>query len=172
MELAERYARATLSGNLRSDELHVTTDVLAAMALSSHFGALLVRVKYCNDAGSYRRLLDKWTWVVSCKAGRRAWPAHIPVDKVAYLSLRRWLNSVCPACTGVGKVKVLGAPVLSEKDCPLCLGTGQTELRCNPAIRDYVLDMVEELEDDLRRSVQRARKKLRSAREDADAKLA
>jgi hypothetical protein len=171
MLLAERYARATQSGNLRNDALHVTTDVLMAMALSSNFGGLLVRVKYGNDASCYRRLLDKWTWIVSTKALRRNWPEHIPIDKIAYLSLRRWLNSVCPACTGHGKVKVLGAPVLSEKDCPLCLGKGETELRCNPAIRDYVLDMVEELQMDLIRGVTRANKRLRSDSEDANAKL-
>jgi hypothetical protein len=171
MSLAERYARATQSGNLRNDELHVTTDVLMAMALSSNFGSLLVRVKYANDATLYRRLLDQWTWIVSNKALRRTWPDHIPVDKVAFLSLRRWLNSVCPACTGHGKVKELGAPVLSERDCPLCQGKGETELRCDSRVRDYVLDMVEELELDVLRAVQRAKKKLRSDREDAEGKF-
>lgn len=171
MNLAERYARATLSGNLRNDALHVGTDVLMAVAMSSNFGALLIRVKYANDVSSYRRLEQQWTWIVSTKALRRNWPTHIPIDKIAYLSLRRWINSVCPACTGLKQVKVLGAPVLSERDCPLCHGTGTTELRCNPALRDYVLDMVEELEADLLRSVARARKKLRSDREEAEARL-
>jgi hypothetical protein len=172
MSLAERYARAAISGNLRNDALHVTPDVLAAMALSGRFGAMLVRVKYCNDASCYYRLLHQWTWIVSTKALRRNWPVQIPIDKVAYLSLRRWINSVCPACTGLGYIKELGAPVLSDRACRLCKGTGQVELRCNPAIRDYVLDMVDELETDMLRAVIRAKKKLRSRREDAEAKLA
>lgn len=172
MSLAERYARATRSGNLRNDELHVTPEVLMAMALSSRFGGLLARVKYANDAASYRQLLHQWTWIVSAKAVRRNWPEHIPVDKVAFLSLRRWIDSVCPACTGHGKVKVLGAPVLSERDCPLCQGSGQTELRCDARMRDYVLDMIEELQGDFLKSCVRAKKKLRSDREDVEAKLA
>jgi hypothetical protein len=171
MSLAERYARATLSGNLRNDALHVGADVLMAVAMSSNFGALLMRVKFGHDTSSYYRLEQQWTWIVSTKALRRNWPAHIPIDKVAYLSLRRWLSSVCPACTGLKHVKVLGAPVLSERACPVCHGTGETELRCNPAIRDYVLDMIEELEADVNRAVARARKKLRSGREDAEEKF-
>lgn len=171
MSLAERYARATISGNLRNDELHVGADVLMAVAMSSTFGALLIRVKYANDTSSYKRLLDQWTWIVSTKAVRRTWPIHLPIDKIAFLSLHRWLNSVCPACTGRKQVTVLGAPVLSGRDCALCRGTGQTELRCNPAIRDYVLDMVDELQMDVDRAVTRAKKKLRSDREDAEARF-
>jgi hypothetical protein len=171
MSLAERYARATISGNLRNDALHVGADVLMAVAMSSNFGAMLMRVKFANDVGSYRALLDQWTWIVSTKALRRNWPLHIPIDKVAFLSLHRWISSVCPACTGLKHVKILGAPVLAERACPVCHGTGETELRCNPAIRDYVLDMIEELEADMQRSVARARKKLRSDREEAETKL-
>jgi hypothetical protein len=171
MSLAERYARATISGNLRNDALHVGADVLMAVAMSTNFGALLIRVKYANDVSSYRRLLDQWTWIVSTKAVRRTWPVHIAIDKVAFLSLHRWINSLCPACTGLKRVKVLGAPVLAERDCPLCRGSGQTELRCNPALRDYVLDMVEELQMDMDRAVARARKKMRSDREDAETRL-
>lgn len=158
--LAERYVLAVGSGNLKSDELHYDTDLLAAMALSSTFGGLLFRAKYFNDPASYRRLLAQWTWIVSTKAGRRAWPVHIPIDKVAFLSLKRWMNSVCPACTGRKKETIFNTPSLSAKDCALCDGTGQTTLRCNPAIRDYVLDMVEELYDDERRAGVRAKKKL------------
>lgn len=171
MTIAERYARATLSGNLRNDMLHVGADVLMAVAMSSNFGALLMRVKFAHDARIFRRVLDQWTWIVSTKALRRNWPEHIPIDKVAFLSLRRWINSVCPACTGLKRITVLGAPVLSERDCPVCRGSGTTELRCNPAIRDYVLDMVEELEADVQRSASRASKRLRNDREDTNAKL-
>jgi hypothetical protein len=172
MLLAERYARATLSGNLRNDELHHAPEVLMAVALAGGFSASLIRLKYAIEAPSYRRVLDEWTWIVSGKAKLRTWPEHVRIDSVAHYSLRYWLNSVCPACTKHGKVKVLGAPVLSEQDCPLCLGTGQAELRCDRTIRDYVRDMIEELDAYVRRGMFRANKKLRSDREDAEAKMA
>ena len=171
MTIAERYARATISGNLRNDELHSVTDVLAAMALSGDFGGRLARVKYANDTSSYRRLLHEWTWIVSTKADLRGWPEHIKVNTVAYLSLRHWLSSMCPACTGLKRIKVLGAPVLSERDCPVCRGSGDVELRCDLRVRDYVLDMVEEVDSHFRNSMARASRKLRSDREDAAAKL-
>jgi hypothetical protein len=172
MSLAERYACATLSGNLRNDALHTAPEVLMAVALAGGFSSKIIRLKYALDAPSYRRTLDEWTWMVSRKAGLRSWPEHVRVDSVAHFSLRYWLNSVCPACTGHGKVKELGAPVLSERDCPLCQGTGKAELRCDKTIRDYVLDMVEELEAYERRGMFRANKKLRSDREDAEVKMA
>ncbi len=158
--LVQRYARAAESGNLRNDEYHYDTDVLAAMALSSTYGGLLFRVKYCNDAASYRYLLDKWTWIVSTKAVRRKWPDNVKIDKIAFLSLTRWLNSVCPACTGRKNETIFNTPSLSDKQCALCNGTGETELRCNPAIRDYVLHMIEELFSDERKAAARAVRKL------------
>lgn len=171
MLLAERYARATLSGNLRNDALHTAPEVLMAVALAGGFSSQLIRLKYGIEAPMYRRVLDEWTWLVSGKAGRRTWPENIDLTAVAHFSLRYWLNSVCPACTGHGKIKVLGAPVLSEKDCPLCLGSGHTELRCHGTIRDYVRDMIEELDAYVRRGMFRANKKLRSDREDAEARF-
>jgi hypothetical protein len=168
MSLAERYARATLSGNLRNDALHNVTDVLAAMALSGGLSGRLVRVKFANDWSGYKRLLDHWTWIVSEKAVRRTWPDHIPVDTVAHLSLRHWLCSICPACTGLKRIKVLGAPVLAERDCPVCRGTGMVELRCEPRLRDYVLDMVEEVDGAFRNGMARASRKLSRRSETAN----
>ncbi len=55
---------------------------------------------------------------------------------------------------------IFNTPSLSDKDCPLCNGSGKTELRCHPAIRDYVLDMIEELHSDERTVAARASRKL------------
>lgn len=160
MGLAQRYARAAGSDDLTNDELHVHPDVLAAVALSSHYGGLLMRVKYMNDAASFKRLLDYWTWIVSCKAQRRNWPDHVPVDKVAKISLLRWLNNVCPACTGRKHEGIFGTPHLSDKLCRLCDGSGEAPLRVDPRWRDYVLDMIEELTADEHKAAGRARSKL------------
>lgn len=158
--LALRYTRAVGSGNLRNDELHFDADVLMAMALSSNYGGLLCRAKYHNDPVAYRQLKDQWTWIVSTKAQRRDWPVHIPIDKVASISLKMWIYDGCPACTGRKKETIFNTPSLSAKDCNLCNGTGKVELRCDQRIRDYVLDMIEELHADERKAMARARKKL------------
>lgn len=172
MTLAQRYVKAVGSGNLRSDELHFDTDVLAAMALSSTYGGLLFRAKYFNDPSSYRRLLAQWTWIVATKAARRNWPVHIPIDQVAYLSLKRWLSSVCPACTGRRYEVIFNTPTLSAKVCPLCDGSGETALRCDARLKDFILDMVEELHMDEHRAATRAKRKLRREVELPSAELA
>lgn len=160
--LALRYSRAVGSGNLRDDPQHFDTAVLAAVALSSSYGGLLFRAKYFNDASSYRRLLAQWTWIVSTKAQRRDWPVHIPIDKVARVSLKMWIYDGCPACTGRRKETIFNTPSLSAKDCTLCGGTGKVELRCHPAIRDYVRDMIDELFADEYKAGSRGARKLQS----------
>lgn len=160
VQFAQRYARAVASGNLINDAHHFDTDVLAAMALSSTYGGLLFRVKFQIDQSSYHKLLEQWTWIVSTKAVRRGWPDNIPVDKIAFLSLTRWINSVCPACTGRQQQTIFNTSGLSDKKCHLCNGSGEAPLRCNSALRNYILDMTEELHADTRRAGARAKKKL------------
>lgn len=158
--VAERYTRAVGSSNLKNDALHHALDVVMAVAMSSTHGGLLFRAKFFNDPHAVRDLLEQWTWIVSTKAVRRDWPVHIPIDKVAYLSMTRWLNDICPACTGRKQETIFNTPSLSHKDCGLCHGSGTTELRCDPRMRDYVLDMIEELTADERKAAARAAKKL------------
>lgn len=165
-KIAERYARAAGSGNLKNDAYHFDTDVLAAVALSTTFGGLLFRAKFQNDAVSYRRLLDQWTWIVSCKAVRRHWPDHVDVKTIAFLSLNRWLSAVCPACTGRRNETIFNTPALSDKACKVCDGTGEAPLRCPEVLRDLIEDMVEELHADERKAGARARKKLQRDGED------
>jgi hypothetical protein len=158
--LVLRFNQAVHSNNLRNDEWHVNTDVLAAVALSSKYGGLLLRAKYCEDLSAYRQLKDKWTWIVSTKAERQNWPVHIPIDTVARISLAMWGDQVCKACAGRKKETIFNTSKLSTKDCRLCKGTGKAQFQGDPRLRDYVLDMVEELNADERKAIARAQKKL------------
>lgn len=165
MGIAQRYVRAAGSGNLRTDAQHFDTEVLMAVALTSAFGGLLFRVKYFNDAASYRNLLHEWTWKVSCKAKRRNWPDNVDIGKVASLSLNRFLNSVCPVCTGRREETVFNTPMLSGQACRICEGSGQAPLTLSQPLRDYVLDMIEELAASHNTAGALARKKLGRASE-------
>lgn len=148
VKLAQRYAKATQSSNLKSDDMHFDTDKLAAVALSGDFASLLFRVKYANDATSYVRLAEAWDWDVKKRAAlaRPPWPPHINDAAVAKASLKYWLNDLCPACCGKGVKKMDFEELLSDDACEVCDGSGKRPLQCEPRIEEYVGAMVLVLE--------------------------
>ncbi|MDB5777593.1 MAG: hypothetical protein JWP38_3726 [Herbaspirillum sp.] len=163
MKFAQQYSRATHSSDLRCDEHHGDTDKLAAAALSSELGASLFRVKFGNDATTYAALLAKWSELVVKKSIHREWPKHVTAHKVAVASLDYWLNDVCPACSGKAYEPLASAPnVLSDMQCKACKGQGKRPLVCEHRARDFVADMVEELEDMARTAGNNAMRKLAS----------
>ena len=162
VKIAQQYAKATQSSNLKSDEHHFETDKLAAMALSGGIGNLLFRVKYASDVTSYNALLESWTAIVIKKAGLRQWPKHITPQKVASKSLAYWLNDVCEECTGRGFQQVTNTPILSETECKVCRGTTKKPLACEANWRVYIEDMVDELNGMAAHAGARAMKKLAS----------
>lgn len=161
MKFAQQYSRATHSSNLRSDKYHSDTDKLAAMALSGELGTLLFRVKFANDATSYPKLLVKWQEIVAKKAIRRRWPKHITAKKVAVASLDYWLNDVCTVCSGKCYMPLPNTPkVLSDTACQACLGLGKKRLLCEANWRDFITQLVDELEDLARSAAHAAMRKL------------
>jgi hypothetical protein len=146
VKLAQKYAKATQSSNLKSDELHFDTDRLAAVALSGEFGALLFRVKYANDHTSYVRLAEEWEWEVKKRAALAGWPVHIKEAAVAKAALKYWLNDLCPVCGGKGVKKMEFVDVLSDDPCDTCEGSGKRPMEAEPRIYHYVSAMVLVLE--------------------------
>lgn len=146
VKIAQKYARATQSSNLKSDEFHHDTDKLAAVALSggAGFGNLLFRVKYANDSTSYVALAEAWEWEVKKRAAldRRPWPLHINAAAVAKASLKYWLNDLCPVCGGKGVKKMEFVDVLSDEPCESCEGSGKRPMDCDARIHGYVAQMV------------------------------
>jgi len=151
MGVIEKYSRSINSSNLRSDELHYEADSLAAVAMvdlsTDGLGGLLFRVKYGNDATSHNTLLMTWKDKVARKAELRQWPRHITARKVAEISLSYWLNDMCEACEGRGYEMLPNSPVLSDVPCKCCKGEKTKPLIVEHRLRDYVLDMIEDLEE-------------------------
>lgn len=150
MGIAKKYSRAVQSSNLKNDEYHFDADSLGAVAMTAKYtdglGPMLFRVKYANDAGSYKALLEAWKVEVSKKAINRKWPKHITANKAAELSLGYWLNDVCEPCGGKGYEAVAGTPMLSDTACKCCKGSGTKALVCEANWYDYIMDMVEVLQ--------------------------
>ena len=142
MKIAERYARATLSSNLRCDDKHSDTDTLMAIALCGvDMGPLVLRVKMANDVGSLHELKRAWLAVVAKKAFAQSWPDHISVKKAVATSIEYWLNDICPACTGKKSDQIDNTPCLTGVDCPACNGTGKRAVPCDQDHAPYVRDL-------------------------------
>jgi hypothetical protein len=146
-QMARRYARATQSNNLKSDEFHHDVDSLAAVAMSTELGSMLFRVKFANDATSYVKLAQTWEWEVKKRAALAGWPVHVKDETVAKTSLKHWLNDLCPACTGKGVQKKAFEETLSDDACEVCEGGGKRPIECADQIRGYVAEMVYALDE-------------------------
>jgi len=145
-EIAEKYARSVNSSNLRDDDRHFATDALIALALSPvRLATDMYRVKYCNDATSYKTLSVKWIAIVKNKAELRHWPEHINPVIVANAAMTYWLNPVCPACQGRGFHPKFNQTGAYEATCKPCSGSGTKPVTAEARILNHVKDMVETL---------------------------
>lgn len=147
MKVIQNYSRAINSSNLKDDEHHHATEVLAAAALASALGTKLFRVKYASDATSYNALLTSWHEIVKAKAGIRGWPSDVSASQIARLSLDYWLNDVCTVCCGTGHESVPNVPnVLRDEPCGGCNGTAKRPIQARNGIVKYMTEAVEALE--------------------------
>jgi len=147
--IAESYACATHSSNLRHREYTDDTDRLTAIAWSdSEFGGKLFRLKYANERATYAPTLDRWREVVEKKALARRWELSAEdMLKVANLSFEFWLFDICPVCSGHGVAKLANSPVLGDAPCNACNGTARRSLICDAGLRNFILDMISNLEE-------------------------
>ncbi|MAF04404.1 hypothetical protein [Herbaspirillum sp.] len=160
MNLIEKYTQSVGSSNLRDDEHHHSTEVLAAVAMSGDLASLLFRVKYYNDATSYSALSEGWHNIVLKKSQLRKWPEHIKAKKIADLSLKHWLNDICEACGGRGVEKHENGPYISDVPCKVCKGTARKAVACDRQSREFVEDMVADLDEQALRAGAMAMRKL------------
>jgi len=148
MSIQERYASSTQSSNLLDDAHHHKTDILAAIAISPvELASLLYRVKYVNDATSYRSLLEAWVARLRRVALRAKWPSHVSPEKIAQLSLDYYLNPLCAACKGRGYNTRINEHGGIENSCHPCNSSGKKDIVADSRVRQYVVDAVSSLED-------------------------
>lgn len=130
MTSSERIGTAINSKNLRSDELHMDVDVIAALARASNLGASLHHLRSGGQLGEFGAA-SQATERVLVKACRRK-RMGISRDaskKCSAQALYEWMINVCKLCNGTGS-KLLNYSVLEvgEKvesgDCPHCQGSG------------------------------------------------
>ena len=159
MKVIEKYAGAVNSTNLKDDEHHHNTDVLAAVALTTRLGSNLLRAKYAGIEASTKPLMDDWKCIILKRAIREGWTQF--AEEVALISLWYWLEPICETCKGREHPKIPNTPMLEMIVCPTCGGTGRKPLECVAEIQLFVRDGVEQLESMCREAASKANHKLR-----------
>jgi hypothetical protein len=184
MPFAERYLNALNASNLKDDEQHKQTEVLAAAALAdlsggsgSILGSMLARVKYADgtshktfESGNHNLavLLKVWTDAVIEKGRARSWikveaewdvAAAIGIyKKIALHSLAHWLGGECEQCNGT-KISTS-----SGRACTHCADTpGREPVKGGTLEVRYIKDMVSDLESLCQSHGARAGAKMRKA---------
>lgn len=93
-------------------------DRVRALAFADRLGGQLWRLKWAHDPGAYKPALDL--------LARRLRKQHEPremVERVAGVVLREYLDELCRACGGRGRIVADGTPAGGHA-CVPCLGTG------------------------------------------------
>ena len=127
MSALERMLRAELSSDLSHKEHACDVDVLMAVGFAAihNSGHLAVfRVKYLNDVNSLDeagRQFTSWARSSMIKRNQELYQAR----KLAWLSLRLWVNDQCTACNGLKYIKLKDSPCLSATACKVCGGSGK-----------------------------------------------
>jgi hypothetical protein len=182
MGFADRYIGALGASNLMDDERHCQAEALAAAALAdlsggsgSVFGSMLARGKCADgvqrqaiESGSHALaiLVRTWEQAVIRKGEDRKWlkivhpwdvnALHGICRKIARQSLAHWLDGQCAGCRGT--------KITAGRACVRCADTpGREPVQGGALEREYVMDMISELEGLYQSHDARAFRKLREA---------
>lgn len=180
MSFENQYSTALTSSNLRDDEHHRQTEVLAAAALADLrggglvFGSYLARARLADavprktfEGGCQNLavLLRVWTAAVTQKGADRGWlkikhawditAARAMYAKIARVSLAHWLGGECEVCNGTR--------IANSRACTHCDGDGREPVKGGALEVKYTKDMISELEDLYQSHSARAGAKMRRA---------
>ena len=159
-DVAERYATACTSSNLRVEaERGSSADVLIASGWSkSRVGGALMRLY--TEYGSFRMppnaigKMDAMLAMGKLVSLRQVleivtqYAADERIEQpkaVAMAVVAHFLDDVCKSCNKLGKERIPGTPMLSNRSCKACKGTGSPMLPYGEAGRHvsiYIEDCV------------------------------
>ena len=148
MSLSEKISSSQVSSDLseaKTDDYLADVDVVRAcgmVAKDNPIGLALWRLKYAKDTRELKKILDYFVkWSVARDLREDDIDALLFVKK----SLKYWIDSICDNCDGLGFMKIIGCPMLSDSPCQICNGSGKTNA---PAGQDFksLLDEIDKLE--------------------------
>lgn len=135
--IGERYARASITSNLRVQGHQCDADKLLAAGYAQRgserkmLALRLYRMQTTGDRASLSAVVQDATASLRrrlSRKGNRPMPAA-QRDALVVQTLRWWLSQRCDYCNGSGFDMIDGAPTLSMQECAACGGTGMTPLK-------------------------------------------
>ena len=133
----ERYARASITSNLRVQGHQCDADKLLAAGYAQRgserkmLALRLYRMQTTGDRASLSTIVREANASLRgrlSRKGNRPMPAA-QRDALVVQTLRWWLSQRCDYCNGSGFDMMEGAPTLSMQECAACGGTGMTPLK-------------------------------------------
>lgn len=137
MKIAERYATARHTSNLRSDPRTrmSASDVLTASGMAAHdneAALLLWGIAYQGKTGDIHRLVELMTGPMGGRMARFNIRGNTGDAVRACIA---WWLSHCPACNGTGHEIIPHTITRSDDPCGTCQGTGKLPMPNDEAFR-------------------------------------
>lgn len=135
--IGERYARASITSNLRVQEHQCDADKLLAAGYAQRgsdrkmLALRLYRMQTTGDRASLSAVVSEADAALRKRLLRKS-SRPMPAaqrDALVVQTLRWWLSQRCEYCNGSGFDVMDGAPTLSMQECTACSGTGITPLK-------------------------------------------
>lgn len=124
----ERIGLALNSKNLRSDETHVDSDLVAALAYASSLGGTLQMLVSGGYNEEMAKAATELARVLKKACRRRNWGmSWDAAQKAAKQGLAEWMIGCCRGCNGSGKTLLnygIDEADQKEEQCLICEGTG------------------------------------------------
>ena len=149
MKLAERIAQSQVTDDLgESKNLEDLADVdiiraCGVVASKYPIGVSVWRIKYSKDTKEIKTVVN---YLVDFCMNEKLVTDKTEAQEIVKTTLKYWFDPICDNCSGLGYLKVTGAPMLSDEACVFCKGSGQTKLSLDGKAADEVLQHLNKLE--------------------------
>jgi hypothetical protein len=149
VKLAERIAQSQVTDDLgesKNVEDLADVDIIRAcgvVAAKYPIGVSVWRIKYAKDTKDIKKVVNH---LIEFCMSEKLVPDRKTAQEIVKTTIKYWFDPICDNCSGLGYLKVTGAPVLSDHACVVCNGSGQVKLPLDDKAADEVLQHLNKLE--------------------------
>ena len=126
MSSNERIGTALNSSNLKTDDTHFDSEIIASLSFASKLGIMLQHMKSGNYITDYVKTSKELSKVLKKSCVRKKLGISYSVSLiVSQQALKEWLINICKFCNGTGhKIPMYSNEEFKSGECKYCAGTG------------------------------------------------